>query len=144
MKKRIYLSSFLLIFILVFFYFMFRKSDFMELKCYKEHEHDKNHVKRIYLVKSLPWSVDIFENDLMNELKSINKIDSSCLENIYFVKEVDHNIVNRFIWGDNEQYEDCTAEVNNIDFLANVHFFKTTNGKDTFSVRIYSGPLYHY
>lgn len=144
MIKRFLGGSFLLIILSVFFYFMYRNSDFKELKCYMEHKHEKNNITRVYLVESLPWSLSAFESDLNNQLKSINKIDSSCSENIYFVKEVDNNFVNRLIWGDDQQYEDCTAELNNIDYLAKVHFFKTSKGKDTLSIVICSGSLYHY
>lgn len=144
MKKRILLGSSFILILSVFLYFLYRNSNFKELKCYEEHKHDKNSITRVFLVKSLPLSLNAFENDLKKQLKSISKIDLSCSENIYFVKEVDHNIVNRLIWGDDEQYENCTAELNNIDYLAKAHFFKTSQGKDTLSIIIYSGSLYHY
>jgi len=96
------------------------------------------------LSSSLPWSSTAFETDLRNYLKSNRRVNRGGTEKIYFIKETSHNIFNRIIWGDDDKYEDCKAEVNNIDFLASVYYYKTAAGKDTMTIKLYTGEYYYY
>ena len=143
MKKTIIYVT-IVISLIVFTYYSFQPTKFVEKNCYEQYSENNNHVTRVYLVKSLPWSRKGFEKIIQNKLRTILRKDGFNSESIYFVREVNNNLVNRFFWGDNLRYDNCTTELNSAEFLAEVFYFKTSDNRDTMRMQIYQGDLYHY
>lgn len=142
MKKKYILVG--LVLIIFGFLFFFNDSDIQELKCYEEYSEDGTYRSRAFIVNSPPWFVSSFEQMVIEEVKKINRDITLKSETIYFVKEIDVNLINRFLWGNNDCYSECKGELRSEDYLARVFFFKTSDNRDTVSIKIYTGPTRYY
>ena len=125
--------------IILFIYFVWnntKPTKFLELKCYETKYED--HLKRVFLVTDLPNLSSVFKEDLYLKVKSLKKSKKS-KEYLLFIKERDINLIEKYFWGDKKYYANCTASINNIDFLSSVTFFN-----DETEVDFYEGEYYFY